>query len=221
MRDLAQVDALTESEQLRFQQLVRHLLGGRCFVRKPKASSDEDWRFLLRYRAIFEAYFAAAGWEFEVREDLGAALARPTLRRHAHLFSVLQTHMVYQLLHAHFEATAGTDLDRGDAQLAFGELLERLESTLPPGVKLQRASLEKAAKKLRDFGAVSLSKGFSGDANDVVTIHPVMEMVVPRAVIERQIHAVISPEPVAREVPGPQPGEMVEHIDALMEASDA
>lgn len=188
MRELAQVATMSDADLGRFQDLVRRFLGGRCFVRK-EGSKEEKWRYILRHQALFAAYFEAAGWTFEVREDLGAAVARPTHRRHAHLFSVLQTHFVYHLLALHYEATSGTDLDRVQVQISYGELMERITSTLPPNVKVRRTGLEKAWRKLADFGAITLSGGFDGGPTDTITIHPVIEMVVEPGVVEEQIRA--------------------------------
>jgi hypothetical protein len=188
VRELANIAKLSDPELGHFQDLVRHFLGGRCFVRK-EGSKEERWRYILRHQALLSAYFAAAGWDFEIREDLGAAMARPTHRRHAHLFSALQTHFVYHLLALHYEATTGTDLDRTVVSVTFGDLMERVNATLPPGVKVNRTGLEKAWRKLADFGAVTLSGAFSGDPTDVITIHPVIEMVLDPGVIEAQLRA--------------------------------
>jgi hypothetical protein len=215
VRDLAQIDKLSDSELTHFQDLIRHFLGGRCFVRKDGAK-EERWRFVLRYQSLFVAYFAAAGWSFEVREDLGAAMARPTHRRHAHLFSVLQTHFVYHLLALHFEATSGTDLDRNVVRVSFGDVMERLNSTLPPTIKPYRTGLEKAWRKLSDFGAISLSGAFDGAPTDMITIHPVIEMVIERGVVEEQIRDLQE----ARGDASPAP-ESSEGLEALMEDANA
>jgi hypothetical protein len=198
VRDLAQIGVLSDAEISHFQDLVRHFIGGRCFVRK-EGSKEEKWRFVLRHQGLFTAYFEAAGWGFEVREDLGAAMARPGQRRHAHLFSVLQTHFVYHLLALHYEATTGADLDRTVVNVMYGDLMERLVSTLPPGVKPNRTGLEKAWKKLADFGAISLSPAFDGANTDTVTVHPVIEMVLERGAVEEQIRMLQSSAAAAAE----------------------
>lgn len=191
MRDLAQVESFTEAEQDRFEYLVRHFLAGKCFVRRRDAATDEHWRFILRYHGVLAAYFAVAGWEFEVQQGLGAAVARPTQRRHSQLFSLAQTHLVYNLLHAHYEATTGGDLDQVDeVKLSYGDILERVERSVPLGTKISRDSIKQACKKLSNFGAISLPRGFAGEANEVVTIHPVIELVIPRSVVERNIQAI-------------------------------
>jgi hypothetical protein len=199
MRDLAEVETFTDAELGRFSELVRRFLAGRCFVRKQGQHTDEIWRFLLRRRSVFEAYFEAAGWEFLVREDLGAAVARPTLRRHAHLFSVAQTHMVYHLLLAYHEAATASDLDRMDVNLTFGDLYEHVQHTIPPGVKLKRTSFHKALSRLREFGAVELNRGFSADANDTIRVLPVIEMLIPRELIERQIAVARGSQPTTED----------------------
>jgi hypothetical protein len=187
MRELAQIASFTDADLEQFQHLIRKFLAGQCVSRRAgKVSGDEEWRFLWRNRDVFDAYFAAAGWEFEILENVGA-VARPTRRLHAQLFSRQQTIMTYQLLLVHHEAIDGADLDATEATIRFGDLQERIFSSLMPDETMTRTAMESTWKKLRHFGAIRLSKGFSGDANDLITILPAIELVIPPSVIAQQI----------------------------------
>lgn len=198
MKDLAKAAELSESEQARFNRISRLFLAGTCFTR-ARTNSEDDWRFLIRNQGLFIAFFEVLGWTFELRMDLGAAVVRPTHRRHAHWFSVPQTHLVYHLIHAHFETTTSADLDRADVTVTFGDLIERVKTTVPRGTRVNRDALQGTCRKLKNFGALEFASGFSGHPSDVISVLPVIEMVVPREVIERQIKAVREEAPQAEE----------------------
>ena len=221
MNELASISDLSEAEQGRLKRICRVFLAGNCFTRS-RSNSEEDWRFLIRQQAIFIAFFEVLGWTFELRMDLGAAVVRPTHRKHAHWFSVAQTHLVYHLIQVHFETVTSADLDVSDVTVTFGDLQERVKTTVPPGTKVNREVLQATCGKLRNFGALEFASGFSGHPSDVISVLPVIEMVVPRDVIERQIRAARADRPVdgaqleenVEEQAAPTPGSRHEVLNA-------
>jgi hypothetical protein len=196
MIDLARLGEFSEAEQARFKRIARLLLGGNCFSR-ARANSEDDWRFLIRQQGIFTAFFEVLGWAFELRQDLGAAVVRPSHRKHAHWLSVAQTHLVYHLIQTHFDIMTATDLDRSEVTINYGDLIERIRQTVPRGTRINNEALQSACKKLHNFGAIELARGFGGHPADTITVLPVIEMVVPREVIERQIKAAHTDEPTS------------------------
>lgn len=189
MSDIAVFDDLSDSERTRFETLASQFLAGRAITRRQALSTDEDWRFVSRYRGLFAAFFGMVGWSFEIREDIGAAVVRPRMRRHTQLFSVVQTHLAYQLLLVHLDATESPDLEIDEASIEFGELVDRVRASVPPTQNIERTSLLKACRKLAYFGALSLPNGFEGEANAILRVHPVIEMIMPPGMVERQVLA--------------------------------
>jgi hypothetical protein len=189
LSDLTLIGDLSDSDRNRFEAIASQFLAGRAFTRRQTSSTDEDWRFVSRNRGLFAAFFGIVGWGFEIRDDIGAAVVRPKMRRHTQLFSVAQTHLAYQLLLVHLDASESADLEVDEASIEFGELTDRVRASVPPTQNVERTSLLKACRKLAYFGALSLPVGFEGEANAILRIHPVIEMILPPGVVERQVLA--------------------------------
>jgi hypothetical protein len=222
LSDLTRIDDLSDSDRNRFETITSQFLAGRAFTRRQGLSTDEDWRFVSRYRGLFAAFFGIVGWGFELREDIGAAVVRPKMRRHTQLFSVAQTHLAYQLLLVHLDVAESVDLETDEATIEFGELMDRVRASVPTTQNVDRTSLLKACRKLAYFGALTLPVGFEGEANAILRVHPVIAMILPPGVVERQVLALNLNSATSALVSDPAPEARATSIeDDDEEAEDA
>jgi hypothetical protein len=174
---------LEQAQQERFQQVVTRLLAGEVLTPGSALSPDRDWRFAERYREMIDSYLRHGGWRLDI--DLGLRLARAVHETGAQRvrFSKLESLIVCALrLHYHEQMQAAAEDEHCD--VSAGALRERLVAAGKPAQQLSPRVLTTAVRRLARHSLVTIPRGFEGTDQEIISISPLIEKVLPPDRIE-------------------------------------
>jgi hypothetical protein len=168
---------LEPSQKERFQQVVTRLMSGEVLTPGSPLKPDPDWRFAERFRDLIDSYLRYGGWRLDI--DLGLRLARAvhetgTQRVRFNKPESLLLCMLRLYYHEQMQIVS-----EESCQINVGLLRERLVHAGKPANQLSSRVMALALRKLARHSLVTITRGFEGRDDEVITVTPLIEKVLP------------------------------------------
>jgi len=174
----AEYPQLEPAQAERFRRVVTRLMSGHVLSPGSALAPDADWRFAERHHALIDAYLQIGGWRFELDATLRVGRAVHVGGEQRARFNKLESLTTIMLRLIYHEQMQQASESSGCA-VSVGELRERLVQAGRPLSQLQRRALYESLRRLHRHSLVVLERGFQAEDDELVTVSPVIEKVLP------------------------------------------